>query len=172
MANSKNIIEFTLAYNRYKAQVYNYVLKMISNKMVCEDIIQNVFLKLYENLENIRNKSSIQFWIFRTARNEVYTYFRTKKVRVDQFNVEDTDDLEIDDGGNLAVAFEMKEVKELILKELESMPYEQKEIYLLKEYGGLSYKEISSIMNIDENLVKSRLFKVRQKLARRIARVY
>jgi len=72
---------------------------------------------------------------------------------------------------NLEYQFELKEMKKLILNELDHISIEQKEIFLLKEYGGLSYKEISVISNIDENLVKSRLYKTRQKLISKLAKI-
>ena len=136
--------------------------------MLAEDIVKKVFLKLYQNLESIRNMNSIHFWLFKTARNEIYTYYRSKKVRVDQFNVLDSEDLDLDSLYNLEIEYEKKELKEVILAELEKLPVAQKDIFLLKEYGSFSYKEIASIFKIEKNLVKSRLFKVRQKLIRRI----
>lgn len=144
---------------------------MIGDQMLTEDIVQNVFLKLYEKISTIRNRNSISYWLFTTARNEVYTIFRNKKVRVDQFNVQDTDDIEINSNENLEKTFELKEMKEIILAELETLPYEQREVYYLKEYGELSYKEIAGIMEIDESLVKSRLFKTRQKLIKRLSKL-
>lgn len=166
--SNKDIVEFTLIYNRHKVKVYNYVLRMINDKMMCEDIVQNVFLKFFENLNLIRNKNSVNFWLFKTARNEIYTYFRRKKVRVDQFGVADTDDIEIPNSANVELEYEHKELKELILTELDLMSFDQKEVFVLKEYAGLSYKEIASVMSIDENLVKSRLFKTRKKLVKRL----
>lgn len=166
-----DIIEFTLIFNRFKTKVYNYVLKMIRNKMASEDIVQNVFLKFYENMNIIRNKNSINFWIFKTARNEVYAYFRMKKVRGDQFNIEDSDDIEIISDYDINSLIEMNETKEIINKELDSMAPEQREVFILKEYGGLSYIEIASVMGIDENLVKSRLYKTRQKLINALSKI-
>lgn len=141
---------------------------MVNDLMLAEDIVQNIFLKLYRNLESIRNMNSIHFWLFKTARNEIYTYYRSKKVRVDQFNVLDSGDLNLESLYNLEIEYEKKELKEVIIAELEKLPVVQKDIFLLKEYGGFSYKEIASIFKIDKDLVKSRLFKVRQKLIRRI----
>ena len=65
----------------------------------------------------------------------------------------------------------MKELKDLVIAELNKMDIGQREAYMLKEYGGLSYKEISAVMGIDENLVKSRLYKTRQKLINRFAKI-
>ena len=166
-----NIVEFTLIYNKYKAKVFNFSLKMLNNRMICEDIVQNVFMKLFENLDKIRNKNSVQYWLFKSIRNEIYSYFRTKKIRVDQFNVADTDELEVPADEVLNDEIENKEMKNLIMQELSNMDYEQSEVFYLKEYGELSYKEIAAVMEITEDLVKSRLFKTRQKLIKRLSKI-
>lgn len=158
-------------YNRYKTGVYNYVLRMVNDKMLCEDIVQNVFMKFFENYKNIRNKESSKYWIYTTVRNEIFTYFRTKKSRADQFNVLDTDELEITSEINVENIYEQNEIRNHIMNILEKLPFAQREVYLLKEYGELSYREISHVMNIDEELVKSRLFKTRQKLISQISKL-
>ena len=169
--SSNDIVQFTIAYNRYKNGVYNYVLKMVGNKMVSDDLIQNIFMKLFENLKLIKNRESLKFWIYTTSRNEVYSYFRKKKIDTEKFATEDFTQVEESSNENIEYQYELKEMKNLILNELESISIEQKEIFLLKEYGGLSYKEIAKISKIDENLVKSRLYKTRQKLIDRISKI-
>lgn len=144
---------------------------MVNDRLTCEDIIQNVFLKLFENLNRIRKSESVQYWLFSTARNEVYSYYRRKKIRLDQFGAEDSDEIEIDSGERLILDFEQNELRELVNKELNRMAIDQREVFILKEYGGLSYKEIAGVMNIDEELVKSRLFKTRQKLILRLSKI-
>lgn len=171
MDQTHKIIEFTLVYNKHKKGLFNYVLKMIYDKMACEDIIQNVFLKLFENMDKIRNAGSMQYWLFTTARNEVFTYFRNKRIRVDQFYVQDSDEIDVLSNDHLDIDYEQKELKDLINSELERMAFEQREVFLLKEYGGLSYKEIAAMMKIDEELVKSRLFKTRQRLIKRLSKI-
>ena len=162
--DTQNIIEFSLAFNRYKVKLYNYVLRLLNDRMTAQDIVQNVFLKYFENIENIRNKDSANFWLFKAARNEVFSHIRAKKVRVDQFNVSDIEDVEIKSEYKLDELVETKELERLLKDNLAVMNPEQSEVFLLKEYSGLSYKEIAEILNIDENLVKSRLYNTRQKL--------
>ncbi|NWF49706.1 MAG: RNA polymerase sigma factor [Ignavibacteriaceae bacterium] len=171
MEESRKVIEFTIVFNRYKKKLYNYVLKMVNDRLMTEDIVQNVFLKFFENLSEIQNSSSYNFWLFKTARNEILYYFRSKRVRLDQFNVMSTDDLNVLSNQDIFQETELKEIKELIMKELDLLGPEQKEVFILKEYGGLSYKEISGILEIDEALVKSRLYKVRQKLVNKISKL-
>lgn len=165
-----NIIDFTLTYNRFKRQLFNFTLKMVNDRSQCEDIIQNVFIKLFENINAIRNPESIQFWLFSTVRNEIYSYYRRKKIHVDQYGAADSDEIEIDSDDDVAGKYEEKEFRELILVELNKLSISHREVFLLKEYGGLSYKEIADVMRIDEELVKSRLFKTRQKLIKHLAK--
>ena len=139
--------------------------------MLTDDIVQNVFIKLYQNLDSIRNKQSIQFWLFKSARNELYTLFRNTKLKKLYNEAEDYDEIEIEDTASVSDEFEIKELNKLIMNELEKISPEQKEIFILKEFSGLSYKEIAVIMEIDEELVKSRLYKVRQKLIKRISKL-
>ena len=168
---TKNIVEFTLIYNQHKTKLYNYARKMLGDTMMCEDIIQNVFEKFFENMNSIRNSERVDVWLYTTTRNAIYAYYRTKKIRVDQFNVLDTDEIEIDSSLNIEEELELKELHVLIMSELDKLEVEQRDVFLLKEYGNLSYKEISVVMKIDENLVKSRLYKTRQRLITKLSKV-
>lgn len=136
--------------------------------MVAEDITQSVFLKLFEKFGELKNTESSNYWLFRSARNEFYNYYKKNKKSAElseSIIVNEKDEFELEN------YVEMKELKSIILNELSEMAYEQKEVYLLKEYGGLSYKEISKTLEIDINLVKSRLYKVRQKLIDKISKL-
>ena len=170
--SSKNIVEFTLVYNQHKGKLYNFTLKMVNDKMACEDIVQNVFVKLFENLDKIRSANSIMFWLFKTARNDIYTFYRNKKIHVDQYGVMDANEIDLDSSIKLDEEIELNETKEIITKTLDAMPVEQREAFLLKEYSGFSYKEIAAMLNITEDLVRSRLFKTRQRLLAKLSRIY
>ena len=138
--------------------------------MRADDIVQDVFIKLFENLDRIHNKKSIQFWLFKTARNEILALFRSTKDKKLYTNKVDPEDVNLEDPLSLADEIESKELRKLILKELDSINDDFREVFILKEYSGLSYKEIASVLEIDEELVKSRLYKARQKLINRISK--
>ena len=138
--------------------------------MRADDIVQDVFIKLFENLDRIHNKKSIQFWLFKTARNEILALFRSTKDKKLYTNKIDPEDVNLEDPLSLADEIESKELRKLILKELDSINDDFREVFILKEYSGLSYKEIASVLEIDEELVKSRLYKARQKLINRISK--
>lgn len=166
--DNDQIIDFTLIYNKFKKPLFNYLAKIVKSDMLAEDIAHNVFIKLYNNLSGIRQADRVEIWIFTTARNEAFTHFRKRK------NIKE-EDLASNEG-NLSTKcyydeYERMELIAVIENELERMDETQSEVYYLKEYSGLSYKEVAGIMNITEDLVRSRLFKVRQKLKTAITKL-
>lgn len=168
MQQSSEIIEFSTCYHRYKQVVYNYALKMAGNRMAADDMVQSVFLKLYEHFSGIRNKESISYWLFKSVRNEVYAYFRTKRIAVNQISAEEHPDCLQTEAAAVELQYELNNMREIVRAELEQLPIEQKDVLLLREYGGFSYREISEMLQIDEELVKSRLFKARAKLVKKL----
>ena len=144
---------------------------MLNDQMRADDIVQDVFIKLFENLNNIQNKQSIQFWLFKTARNEILSFYRNTKNKKLITNALDLEEIEIEEAKSLSEEIEQRELNKLILSELDSMNEDFREVFILREYSGLSYKEIASLLDIDEELVKSRLYKARQKLVNKISRL-
>jgi RNA polymerase sigma-70 factor (ECF subfamily) len=144
---------------------------MLNDQMRADDIVQDVFIKLFENLDNIHNKKSIQFWLFKTARNEIFTFFRNTKVKKLYSDSIDIEDADIVEQQSLADEIENKELHKLIIKQLDIMNNDFREVFILREYSGLTYKEIASLLEIDEELVKSRLYKARQKLINKISKL-
>lgn len=136
--------------------------------MVAEDIVQNVFIRFYEKYDEFEKLESINYWLFKSARNEYYNHYKRNK----KSSYLDETELSVQrDEFELENYIEQKELKDIVLNELENMSYEQKEVYLLREYGGLSYNEISKTLDIDIKLVKSRLYKIRQKLTDKISKL-
>ena len=138
--------------------------------MQADDTVQNVFIKLFENLGNIYNKQSIQFWLFKTTRNEILSFFRNQQNKRLYTNAVDLEEVEIESPQLVSDEIENKELNKLILNELNNMNEDFREVFVLREYSGLSYKEVASLLEIDEDLVKSRLYKARQKLAIKISK--
>ena len=164
---TKRLISFSNIYSSHKKPVYHYVLKMVRSSMTAEDIVQNVFLKLFEKLDSIKDFESIRFWLLKTARNEVYGYFRKMKNRNEETLEENENTLL---SSNLYNEIEEKEINEIVRDEIGLLPVELREIFVLREYSGLGYDEISQIVGVSKDLVKSRLFSIRQKLIKNVSK--
>jgi RNA polymerase sigma-70 factor, ECF subfamily len=171
MKSQTDSTDFLLMYSKLKQPVYNYVHKMIRDKQQCEDIVQNTFLKLFANMSSIRRKESIPQWVFRSARNDVYQYFRTKRTHVDRFNVADVEEIHEASPENPESQYELLNIKEVVNKELDKLPIEQRDVFLLREYDCLSYREIAELLDTEEELVKSRLHKARTKLIAQLKKI-
>ncbi len=164
---SEKLISFSNIYNSHKKPVYHYALKMVRSAMTAEDIAQNVFMKLFEKMDVIKDFESIRFWLLKTARNEVYGYFRKIKKHKEEALEENEESL-ID--SNLSNEVEEKEVNEIIRSEIDLLPVEHREIFVLREYSELSYEEISQMVGVSKEIVKSRLFSIRQKLVKNVSK--
>lgn len=160
----QDILDFTLYYNRYKKKLFNYTLRMTGNRMATEDILQIVFMRFYQNMGNIRHGVAIEFWLFKSVRNEIFAWLRSKKRFSENYLSEDISEMNIASEENVDSQLIESEKKEIVLKAVNSLPPEQKEVILLKEFSGLSYDEISEVCGIETGLVKSRLYSARQKL--------
>ena len=144
---------------------------MLNDQMRADDIVQEVFTKLFENLKNIRNKQSTQYWLLKTARNEMLAFFRSTKNKKLYSNSVDLQETEIESPDSLIEQIENRELSKIVLSELNLMSLEFREVFILREYSGFSYKEIAALLEIDEDLVKGRLYKARQKLVNKISKL-
>jgi len=164
---SQKFISFSNIYNNHKKPVYHYALKMVQSSMTAEDIVQNVFMKLFEKMDSIKSFESVRYWLLKTARNEVYSYFRKTKNRKEEA-LEANEETLIE--SNLGNEIEEKEVQEMVRNEIDLLPAELREIFALREYSELSYEEIGQIVGLSKEIIKSRLFTIRQKLIKNVAK--
>lgn len=164
---SQKFISFSNIYNNHKKPVYHYALKMVQSSMTAEDIVQNVFMKLFEKMDSIKSFESIRFWLLKTARNEVYSYFRKTKSRKEEALEENEESLT---DSNLGNEIEEKEAQEIVRNEIDLLPAELREIFVLREYSELSYEEIGQMLGLSKEIIKSRLFSIRQKLIKNVSK--
>ena len=155
---------FTDLYLRLKKPVYQYIWKMTNDKMLAEDLLQDVFIRCYQSFDRLSDTSAAVSYIFKAARNAVFMYYRSKSTHKDSFAVQDISVLELPDTETLESQYERNEVARLIQGYLNRVPEQLREIYLLKEYSGLSYQEIATVTGLEVSQVKSALFRIRQKL--------
>ncbi len=170
LSENEKILLFGRYYDALKKGVYNYAVKMLSDKEAAADVMQNVFVKFFEHIENIREENKIKVWIFKSARNEIYGIYRKSGNSI--FSEFDETTIEnISDGGFPYEKVEASELADILLGEVNKLSEKSREVILLREYANLSYKEISEITGTDINVIKSRLFKARKLLMNRISKI-
>ena len=164
----KNETQFNVIYNEYAKLVYNLSLHYLHNTEDAQEATQDVFVKIYNKIEGFNNKSSLKTWIYRITINHSLDVIKSKsrKLRIlFSREYEDNDKIDFDHPG---IKVESKEAVEKIMKEINSLPENQKTALILKGIEGLSQKEIASILKIKEKALESLLLRARANLKKRL----
>jgi RNA polymerase sigma-70 factor (ECF subfamily) len=162
---------------RYQAKVFSIIFGILRNRNDAEDIAQQVFTKIYFSIKNFDFRSSLLTWIYKITVNECYDYLRKKRVRKlvyeSDFSVEDAQRMETSDPATDKAAPVDKRLAQhdLIVKLLSKISEEDRSLILLKEVEGHSVEELAEMTGMNENTIKVKLFRARQKLVKAAQRL-
>jgi RNA polymerase sigma-70 factor, ECF subfamily len=157
---------------RYRDPLFNFVVRLLGDAFFSEDIVQETFLRVYRNRHRYHQVAKFSTWIYTIASNLAKTELRRRKVR-NFFSISSKGEDEKDyDLADTSVDLE-KEIdgilkNEIILKEINALPFHFKEAVLLRDIQDLSYEEISQILNVPLGTVKSRVNRGRSRLQKRL----
>ena len=162
---------------RYQAKVFSIIYGILRNHNDAEDIAQQVFAKVYFSIKNFDSRSSLLTWIYKITVNECYDYLRKKRVRKlvyeSDFSEEDSQRMEASEPAvdpNAPVDKQLAQ-RDLVVKLLAKVSEEDRSLILLKEVEGHSVEELASMTGLNENTIKVKLFRARQKLVKAAARL-
>ncbi len=159
---------------RYKRLVYNVVFRMVQNDADREDLCQDIFVKVYQNLGGFQYESKLSTWIARIAYNTCINALKKKKVPLYDDHALEGDSLE-KVTANSEKPDEVTEERDLsarLQREIEKLPAKYKTILTLYHVEEMSYAEIAEIMNLPEGTVKSYLFRARKLLKEHLVNRY
>ncbi|HEY1754345.1 MAG TPA: sigma-70 family RNA polymerase sigma factor [Bryobacteraceae bacterium] len=177
---ARDEIAFREIVERYQAKVFSIIYGILRNHNDAEDIAQQVFAKIYFSIRNFDFRSSLLTWIYKITVNECYDYLRKKRVRKlvyeSDFSMEDAQRLESSDPAIDPAAPIDRRIaqQDLVLKLLSKVSEEDRTLILLKEVEGHSVEELAAMTGLNENTIKVKLFRTRQKLlkaAQRLGRI-
>jgi RNA polymerase sigma-70 factor (ECF subfamily) len=163
--------------DRYQNKVFSIIYGILRNHNDAEDIAQQVFAKIYFSVRNFDFRSSLLTWIYKITVNECYDYLRKKKVRKlvyeSDFTEEEAQRLErAEPGSELQTPLDANLARrDLVIKLLEKVSEEDRQLLLLKEVEGHSVEELAEMTGMNENTIKVKLFRARQKLIKAAQRL-
>lgn len=146
----------TLLYRRYSQRIYTYCRKITGDNTIAQDLLQEAFVKLYDSGKRARHVENLPAYLMTIARNLCLSHKSQSKrqyVEFEDFHVTVRD-----------VPYEQKELLGLIQTALELLPEDYREAFVLREYNGLSYEEIASVIGQSIDLVKVRIFRAKKRL--------
>lgn len=149
----RNGAAFSYLYDCYSGALLTTVLSMVSDKVVAEDILQEVFLKIFKKIDSYdATKSRLYTWLLNITRNETIDTLRSKQYRNNQQNREGTE-IVYDSAGSITLSIDKIGLRKL----LEQITPEYQELIDLAYFKGFTQQEIAQIQDIPLGTVKTRL---------------
>jgi RNA polymerase sigma-70 factor (ECF subfamily) len=153
----------------YEKKVFGLIYNLIKNYDELEDIAQEVFIKVYRNLKNFKEESSLYTWIYRITVNVCIDEMkkRRKVVSIDEkIQLDDGEvDFQIPDNGkSLEEILEEKDERLRLMNCINKLPESARTMIVLRDIKEFSYQEISEILNINIGTVKSKINRARELL--------
>ena len=163
-------IAFRDLVERYQAKVFSIIYGILRNRNDAEDIAQQVFTKVYFSIPKFDFRSSLLTWVYKITVNECYDYLRKKRVRKlvyeSDFTEEDIRTMENTEQSaekSRPVDIRLAQ-RDLVMKLLDKLSEDDRTLLLLKEVEGHSVEELSEMTGMNQNTIKVKLFRARQKL--------
>src|ERR1700730_3635918 len=147
---------------RHHVRVYRFVLRLVRNPAVAEDLISDVFLDVWRQADRFEGRAAVTTWLLAIARFKALSVLRR---RPDEELDEKMAGALEDPADNPELATEKKDKSEILRKCLTSLSQEHREIIDLVYYHEKSVEEAAEIVGIPQNTVKTRMFYARKKLA-------
>ncbi len=153
---------------RYGERIFNLAFRFTGNQAEAEDLTQDIFLKLYRNLDRYRGDVPLMAWALRLSRNLCIDHYRHTRARRRLETVSDEVLEHMPSGEDLERRSHKNERRRLVRQVLAEMSESLASIVMLRDLQGLSYREIATFFEVPVGTIKSRLNRARRELVRRV----
>jgi RNA polymerase sigma-70 factor (ECF subfamily) len=151
---------------RHERPLYNFVLRQLRSPAAAEELTQEAFLRVVKNATEFKHEARFSTWLYTIARNLCVDHGRRMKHRrhasLDAAPSDDAPSLleRVPDPGplgNVDRSAAASEIRASVIRAVEELPDDQREVFLLREVAGLPFREIAEVVGIGENTIKSRM---------------
>lgn len=178
-AKAGDITAFEQLVRRYDRNVFRIANHITQNREDAEDVVQDAFLKAYENLHNFQEQSKFYTWLVRIAVNEALMRLRRRRpermVSLDEDvkTEEDSMPREVADWSpNPEQQYSQEELREILTRTIQGLPSSFRTVFVLRDVEGLSTEETAEALNLSIPAVKSRLLRARLQLRERLNKYF
>lgn len=154
MANSELDLQF---WRTYRSTLYRFILARVNDPAMAEDIIQDVFIKVYESLNTLKDQRKILSWMYQITRNVIVDYYRRQR------STEDIDKDVLVEEPNFEEDIK-KELAQCLLPMINQLPYNYQQAIKMAEFDGLPQQKIAQEQGLSLSGAKSRIQRGRKLL--------
>jgi len=149
-------------YNRLKTPLFNLAFRYTYNRAAAEDLLQEIFLKVFNHLEDVQKADTFVAWAYRIALNTCFIYLRQKKAEFHKtVSLTDVEGTVQDIGRDVSPE---NDIRKPLDEAIGTLPHRLREIFLLHDVQGFKHEEIARMLGLSVGTSKSQLFKARLKL--------
>jgi RNA polymerase sigma-70 factor (ECF subfamily) len=171
---------FEVLVRRHRTPVFNFILRFTGHRARAEDVLQETWLKVVRSASEYEAKAKFTTWVYTIARNlcvdsaRKESYRQTASLEASVTGAEGDESRPLgeslpDEGASPERGAYNARVRPLLERALAGLPEEQREVFVLREYSGIPFKEIAEVTGVSENTVKSRMRYALEGLRRRLA---
>lgn len=144
---------FSVLINQLKEKVYWQIRRMVFSHEDADDLLQEVFIKVFENINSFKGDSAISSWVYRIAMNHTINFLKSQK-RKCMLHFSSLESVMIENlKQNISCSEDDIEFK--LQKALLSLPAKQREVFNLRYYDEMPFKEMSTLLNTSESSLKA-----------------
>jgi RNA polymerase sigma-70 factor (ECF subfamily) len=166
-----NEASFNELVGRYQEKVYWIARRLVNDHDQADDIVQDVFIKVYSALKKFRGESGFYTWLYRITVNVALNAIRKQRVR-DFIRIDEFFETAEDEDGQPDALIEKDEQQKLVEEAITKLPEKQKAVFILRYYEELSYEEISVILKTSIGGLKANFFHATKKIGEYVHRAY
>jgi RNA polymerase sigma-70 factor (ECF subfamily) len=147
-------------FDHYKGPLFNLAYRYTYNRQAAEDLLQDIFIKIFTHIRDVQNEETFVAWIFRIALNACYSYLRNKRSWVGAVAWDEVQ------GRIEAAGFDRHEesLEKPLNEAINELPEKLRTVFLLHDVQGFKHEEIARILGVAVGTSKSQLFKARMKI--------
>ncbi len=161
--NAGDEAAFNEIVKKYQKKIYWHARRMTGNHLDADEVVQQVLIVIYDNLKKFRFQSSLYTWIYRITSTRTLNFLNRNKVKK-FFGLEESGAELLSANEDIIENFEQKEKLAKIEKQLQKIPVKQREVFIMRNFDDLSYKEISEVTGRSEGGLKANYFHALNKI--------
>ena len=154
----------------YRIQLFSYLHRLCGDRMAAEDLFQETLIKVWKGFKSYNEQNKFSSWLFSIAHNVAVDSIRRESAKPPVRSFEDVQTFAGDN--NPHNIFVEKETNELVMAAVSTLSEKQKQVFLLRQHGGMTFKEISKATNQPLNTVLGHMHYAVSRIRKKLSKEY